>query len=135
MDYTLKKKYRLCGETNIAQLYKEGNAFLVFPIRVVYRTEKIRNYHNRPEVRILFSAPKKRFKHAVDRNYCKRLMRENYRLKQNTLKKTLLERNMAIDISLTIIHGKLPKYNEISESMEKILNNLILAIDKNNVDR
>lgn len=128
MNHTLRKNCHLCGETTIAQLYREGHAFLVFPLRVVYRVDKSADNEARPAVKVLFSAPKKRFKHAVDRNRCKRLMRESYRLKQNILLEALANRDMTMDLSFTVIHDRLPQFADIDKCMEKIIDNLIAAI-------
>ncbi len=48
-----------------------------FPLRVVFM-KKGRTEYDSP-VEILISVPKKRFKHAVDRNRVKRQVREAYR--------------------------------------------------------
>ena len=82
---TFNKSQHLCGETTISQLFREGKAFLVFPLRVVYRVMPRENVDKRPAVRVLTSVPKKQFKHAVDRNRFKRLIRESYRLQQQEL--------------------------------------------------
>ena len=71
------KHNRLCGQVRIAQLYKEGKRFVVWPLRVTY--QPIAN------TQVLVWAPKSLFKRAVKRNRLRRLMREAYRLNQNLL--------------------------------------------------
>lgn len=62
----------------IAQLYKDGKRFVAWPIRVTYQpTEE--------DTQILVWAPKSLFKHAVQRNHLRRLMREAYRQHQDLL--------------------------------------------------
>ena len=58
-----------------------------FPLRVVY-VNKERAQGEVP-VQILISVPKKRFKHAVDRNRVKRQVREAYRLHKQVLYEAL----------------------------------------------
>ena len=63
----------------IEALFENGSSQSVsaFPLRAVYQTVERREGH--APVQILISVPKKRFKHAVDRNRVKRQIRETYR--------------------------------------------------------
>ena len=63
----------------IEALFENGSSQSVsaFPLRAVYQTIERREGH--APVQILISVPKKRFKHAVDRNRVKRQIREAYR--------------------------------------------------------
>jgi ribonuclease P protein component len=72
------KHSRLYGQLRIQQLYRDGQRFVVWPLRVTYMpTEE--------ETQVLVWAPKSLFKHAVDRNRLRRLMREAYRQHQDLL--------------------------------------------------
>ena len=62
----------------IAQLYKDGERFTAWPLRVTYMPTE-------GETQVLVWAPKSLFKHAVKRNRIRRLMREAYRLNQGML--------------------------------------------------
>ena len=77
--YTLPKGERLTGMKGIEALFHEGNSrsAAAFPLRVVYMLTDAQPAD--VPVRILISVPKKRFKHAVDRNRVKRQVREAYR--------------------------------------------------------
>ena len=64
----------------IQALYKEGKRFVAWPLRVSYMPT--------PEAattQVLIWAPKSLFKHAVDRNRMRRLMREAYRTQKDLL--------------------------------------------------
>jgi len=67
----------------IAQLYKQGKHFTVWPLRVTY--QPITNDQSPITNQILVWAPKSLFKRAVHRNHLRRLMREAYRLHQDLL--------------------------------------------------
>ena len=129
---TFNKSQHLCGETTISQLFREGKAFLVFPLRVVYRVMP-RNVEpidscvrdNRPPVRVLVSVPKKQFKHAVDRNRFKRLIRESYRLQQLELNEALEAKGLVMDVAFTAVHNQIPKFDYLKARMAKVLNTLI----------
>ena len=75
---TFPKNNRLCGQLRIAQLYREGKRFVAWPLRVTWSPSE-------GETKILVWAPKSLFKHAVQRNHMRRLMREAYRLNQDLL--------------------------------------------------
>ncbi|MGM9806297.1 MAG: ribonuclease P protein component [Candidatus Aphodosoma sp.] len=131
-DLTLPKAKHLCSETAIARLYAVGRAFIVFPIRVVYRTGQRATAEDathtdcepRPTVRVLFSVPKKRFRHAVDRNRYRRLMREAYRHHQSALVDELDRNNMVLDISFMAVHNVMPTYRDTEKSMVRIIEKL-----------
>ena len=128
---TFNKSQHLCGETTISQLFREGKAFLVFPLRVVYRVMP-RNVEpidscvrdSRPPVRVLVSVPKKQFKHAVDRNRFKRLIRESYRLQQHELNEVLDANGLVMDVAFTAVHNQIPKFDYLKSRMGKIIQTL-----------
>ena len=83
MPNAFPKHSKLCGQERIARLYKEGKRFTVWPLRVTYQPTE-------GETQVLVWAPKSLFKHAVQRNHLRRLMREAYRLHQDELEGTYL---------------------------------------------
>ena len=125
LKLTFNKSQHLCGETTISQLFREGKAFLVFPLRVVYRVMPRENTDKRPAVRVLTSVPKKQFKHAVDRNRFKRLIRESYRLQQHELNEGLETQGLVMDVAFTAVHNQLPEFDFLKSRMAKILSKLV----------
>ncbi|MBQ1874544.1 MAG: ribonuclease P protein component [Paludibacteraceae bacterium] len=78
MGFEFPKSERLCGQIRIQQLYREGQHFTCWPLRVTYKpTEE--------ETQVLVWAPKSLFKRAVHRNHLRRLMREAYRQHEDLL--------------------------------------------------
>ena len=81
--YTLPRSKSLKSKLLIDQLFKQGQSLVVFPLRLVYLPV---DYQANEPFLTGFSVPKKKFKHAVDRNRIKRLMRESFRLQQHDMK-------------------------------------------------
>jgi len=81
MPNTFPKHNRLCGSLRIAQLYRDGKRFTAWPLRVTYQ----RVEDPQATTQVLVWAPKSLFKHAVQRNRMRRLMREACRLHQDIL--------------------------------------------------
>jgi ribonuclease P protein component len=77
---TYCKDERLKREQHIETLFRSGKAFSVFPIRIIWHL--VPRGDERYPSRAGFVVPKKKFKHAVDRNRIKRLMREAWRLQK-----------------------------------------------------
>jgi ribonuclease P protein component len=75
--FTFSKEERLTGKTNIDQLFNEGKSFSHFPFKVFYRPA---DHPAEPLARLLIAIPKKKVRHAVDRNRLRRRVREAYRL-------------------------------------------------------
>ena len=120
-NFGLPKIEHLTGERRIAELYKIGDAFLVFPMRIVYK--KVPKEDN-IAIKTLFSVPKRQFKHAVDRNRFKRLMREAYRLQKQELYTLIEQQDYTLHVSFTAVTNQLPTQDKVMIKMEKILGKL-----------
>ena len=78
------KKEHIVSTRLIETLFGSGSMSAVaYPLRAVY--QKIPRCQIGVPVQILISVPKKRLKHAVDRNRVKRQIREAYRLNKQPL--------------------------------------------------
>jgi ribonuclease P protein component len=79
MAPTFRKQERIVSNLLIETLFEKGDSqsLAAYPLRAVFlKTER---HQGHAPVQILISVPKKRFKHAVDRNRVKRQIREAYR--------------------------------------------------------
>lgn len=116
-----RKKERLSSEKDIECLFEKGKAFLAFPLRVIFYWEEADEGQAVPDVAILISVGKKKFKHAVDRNRLKRLVREAYRLNKHLLADNPLLLTKRLRLSFVYIHKEKLGFNEIEKSMKKAL--------------
>lgn len=93
---TFKKEERIVSNLLIETLFEKGNSrsLTAYPLRAVYlRTE---HREGCAPVQLLISVPKKKFKHAVDRNRVKRQIREAYRKNKAILEGTVGEEQMLL---------------------------------------
>ena len=76
---TFQKRERIVSQKLMEQLFDgtSSHSMSVFPLRVVFMT--VPRTEGACPVQILVSVPKRRFKHAVDRNRVKRQVREAFR--------------------------------------------------------
>jgi ribonuclease P protein component len=90
MNFTYPKSEKLKSKITIDLLFSEGKSVSKYPLRLVY-VESDYNIIEESEqkIKIGVSVSKKYFKHAVDRNYFKRVLRETYRLNKHLLVKNL----------------------------------------------
>ena len=128
MNNGLTKTERLTSQLVIDKRFAGGNASMAaFPLRIVYmQMEKQEGSQQwdgvqQPPVSILVSVPKKRFRHAVDRNRMKRLVREAYRLNKHILWNALQEKNFRLAIAFVCITDTLPTFRSVNKSMRKAL--------------
>ena len=85
LNYQFKKSERIVSQKQIDELFAGAGSHTraAFPLRVVYII-KVREEGQSP-ARLLISVPKRRFRHAVDRNRVKRQLREAYRTNKHLL--------------------------------------------------
>ena len=82
---TFRKRERIVSLKLIETLFGGGcsQSVAAFPLRAVYMLSE--RQPNEAPVQLLISVPKKRFKHAVDRNRVKRQVREAFRQHKDLL--------------------------------------------------
>jgi ribonuclease P protein component len=114
---TFTKEERLCSLAQIEKLFLEGVSLFSYPFRIIYlRSEAL----NSPQVKVLFSVPKKRFKLAKDRNRIKRLLRELYRLKKPAFYEFIISRNISLHLALVYTENSILSFKELSLKMDKL---------------
>ncbi len=134
MDYTLPKKYKLCSLKKIEQLFASGNLIKAFPIRILFILEEIALTDNEPDApffQVLFSAPKRKFKHAHDRNYIKRVMKEILRHQKPEVEALLAAHNKKLIFSITFVGTERPDYKFLEQKLGKAIQLLLLELKSN----
>jgi ribonuclease P protein component len=137
---TFSKQERLKSRKTIAMLFKGGNSFVAYPMRVVWvetppylaerkghdaRIDKLENEAHRASestvigAQLAISVPKRTFKTAVARNRIKRRIREAYRLHKHELYEKLAGRHIAF-MMVYIAKESLP-FAEIEGGVKKMI--------------
>lgn len=88
--YTLQAEERLKLRKHIETLFRDGEAFSVLSLRIVYLLADDLLPGAAP-VRVGFSIPKKRIRQANNRNRIRRLLKEAWRLQKELLYKNVPE--------------------------------------------
>jgi ribonuclease P protein component len=141
MTYTFCSAERLKSRKTIQSLFRGGQSFSCYPLRLVYTlqtlempiSEKSGGPENlekpkspEPEfpIRFTVSVPKKNFKRAVVRNLLRRRVRESYRLSKNKIYKTFsdnaLQANTQYAFMVLYVAKEVLPYSEIERGVHKM---------------
>lgn len=116
MPYTFGKEERLCSRSLMDRLYADGHRLMAFPFSVQWLVA------DGPQpCQIMIVAPKRRFRHAVDRNHVRRLTRECWRLRKSDFYSFLMEHNISLALSLVYVHNEIMPYDQLGHKMDKLI--------------
>jgi len=124
MRFTYHKHEKLKSKKLIKQLFEEGEAISVFPLRLLYF--KV-NHHSNYLIQAGVTVSKRNFNKAINRNRIKRLMREAYRLNKPFLYENIQEKYIFMFVYLDKKEGK---YIKIEQKMKEIMKLFITKISK-----
>lgn len=121
------RKEKLKSEKIIAGLFKSGESFSQFPIRIVWIETICDVAVAFPPIQVAISVPKRNFKKATDRNRLKRQMREAYRLQKQVIydAATQLKPNAKYAVMLIYTGKTALTYTEISTSIGQIIKRFV----------
>jgi len=117
--YTLKKDDRLKSRKVIEQLFKEGETFSNFPLRVIYSFKLPALSSSANVLQAGFGVSTKNFKKAVDRNRIKRLLRESYRLQKNDLAEHVKLKDKKLVVFFMFNGKELPDHKILYDKVQK----------------
>lgn len=123
--YCFGKEEKLCSKQLIEKLYSSPHRELFFPLSIHWQF--VEAPEETPRVQVLVVAPKKKLRHAVDRNRTKRVIRECYRLHKQPLVDSLAHDKKHITLAINYIHTSTPNFHKLSRTMEKLVAKLVVA--------
>jgi ribonuclease P protein component len=128
VEYVVKfsKQERLSGEKPIEQLFLKGSSFICYPYRVVWCSQ-VSDDDTIP-LRMLVSVSKKKFKHATDRNFIKRQMREAFRLNKQFYY-DLIEIKRLVNVAFIWIPAEKLDFVRVDEKMKEALVRLAATVN------
>ena len=116
--FTFKKKERLKSLKTIERLFKEGQSFKAYPLRLVFLKNNVLK-SNAP-VQFTVSVPKRNFKSAVARNRIKRKVREAWRLNKNWLYRKMKDTEEQFAFMVIYTGREDLPYKDIEKTMRSI---------------
>lgn len=112
----LPKKERLRRKRAFEYLFEHGDSFGVGVLTFFYALNVPEDWVEAP-VSVAFSAPKRKFKRAVDRNFLKRRMREAYRLNKHALVSEALRLDKNLILLISFRARQLTDYQQIERAV------------------
>ncbi len=122
MDFSFGKRYKLCSQTLIDDVYTSGTHVKHYPFVVKYKTVQLKE--NTP-FQMVISAPKRSFKFAVQRNRIKRLAKEAVRLNKHVLEEHLVEQNQQIALFLIFTAREEIDLKTLNRKTEKLFQTIV----------
>ena len=135
-QFTLGKNERLKSRKQIEQLFKEGQSFLLYPYKILYKINPFpgtRLTALTPQLQFGIGVGTRNFKKAPDRNRIKRLTREAYRVEKISLKEKLKTFPVSLSIFFIYTGKEVPDQQFVKEKTERIIKKLMMVIDENTV--
>ena len=120
--FSFSHSERLKFRKQIETLFQQGEAFSVYPFRVVYSFSGQRAEQDAP-ARVGFSVPKKKMRHAHQRNRIKRLLREAWRHRKQEVYATIPP-NIQLHLFFIFSGREIPDWPTTQKAMSKIIPNL-----------
>jgi ribonuclease P protein component len=126
-SFAFPKRERLTSKKEIDTLFLSGEAFFIYPFKILYQLEDAKGDYFEP-LKIVISVPKRNFKRANKRNHIRRLIKESYRINKQQLQETLRSNRKTIRMMFVyqikeelVYQDILPKVIKVLQELEKKL--------------
>ena len=123
------RRERLRLQKDIDRLFASGQAFISYPLRIVY-LQQAELHAAKPSVSTLIVVPRKRIRHSVKRNRIKRLIRESFRLNKKETTDFFIQNGKRLHIAFVYISDDLKVYTEIEKAVKKSLERILRSSTK-----
>jgi ribonuclease P protein component len=122
------KTEKLNSEKIIARLFQSGDFVSKYPLRanLLFTSLPVEGV----PVQVVFTASKRKFKRAVDRNFIKRRLRELYRKNKLPLYKALTEKQQTLALAIMYTGSERPTMKVLEKSFHQLFKKIhdVLAV-------
>ena len=125
-SFTFNKQEKLKSRKLLGEVFGNGKSFLCFPVKVSYKLVSPLDF----PVKAGVGVSTRYFKHAVDRNRVKRLLRECYRLNKHPLHEYCKENNKQLAVFFLYVDKEILGFEPLQKSMQAAIGKLIARLDK-----
>ena len=122
---TFGKDEKLCSSAEITDLFSKGKQLFKHPVKLLWHAF---DPANGKKARVIITVSKRNFKHAVQRNRIKRLLRECYRKNKHII--AALNTDQQMLIGFIFIGKEIPRINVLEPIIIELLQRLNLEHEK-----
>lgn len=119
--FNITREERLKSKKMLGALFKGGNSFVAYPLRVVWLPAEAVQAIAPAPVQVAISVPKRNFKTAVERNLLKRRIREAYRLNKQALLEKIQPTDKPVALMIMFIAKEALSFAEIQAGVLKMI--------------
>ena len=121
--FSFPKKERICSKAILDRLMHKRQVVFFYPFKCYYDLTPCSGADSRNIMAV--SVPKKRLKHAVDRNLVKRRTREAYRLNKHIIDTLPAETGKYASMFFVFVGTEVLPFNFINDKIISVLNRLL----------
>jgi len=120
-EFSLGKNYKLCSKIVIEDLFKSGTTIKSYPLIAIIKPIE---FNDKTPFKIVFSAPKRTFRKAFQRNRIKRICKEAVRLNKSILENYLTENGIQLAVFLVYSAKEELDHQQLNKKTIKLFNEI-----------
>lgn len=128
MNFQLGKKNKLCSPKLIDAVFESGLSVKSYPFVVRIKEADL---PENTRFQIVFSAPKRTFRKAVQRNRIKRICKESFRLQRSSLDQYLEKQNKQLALFLVYTPREELSVKQLEGKTKKLIDKIITQLESN----